>query len=106
MEGRANDRNVGNIVRGAVMRFKRRRDANEPEIFKALEWAGCDPMRLTDVDIAARHADGYGVLIEVKTAKGAIRDIQVRLQNLFMDRYHICRTPEAALAACGIQVAK
>ena len=84
-----------------MRRHAMRRDANEPDIFQALQVAGCNPVRLIDIDIAAEHVDGYGVMIEVKVAKGRVRPIQEKLKAIFKDRYHICRTPEAALAACG-----
>lgn len=83
------------------MRFARKRDENEMSIFDALRVAGCDPWRFDDFDIAARHIDGYGVMIEVKVAKGKLRERQVRLANLFGDRYRIARTPEQGLIACG-----
>jgi hypothetical protein len=83
------------------MRWARKRDANECPIFDALKVAGCNPVRCTDFDIGAEHVDGYGVMIEVKVAKGRLRPLQVRLKEIFKDRYVIARTPEAALAACG-----
>lgn len=82
-------------------RWANRRDANEPGIFQALLAAGCEPVRLRDIDIVARHFDGHGVLLEVKVAKGKLRDVQVMLRDRFPGRYFIVRTPEAALAACG-----
>ena len=83
-------------------RFACRRDANEMPIFKALQVAGREPIRLRDIDIVATHIDGSGVLLEVKVAKGKLRDIQKVLARLFPDRYHVVRTVEAALAACGV----
>lgn len=82
-------------------RWANRRDANEPLIFSALQLAGCDPIRGRDVDIYATHVDGHGVLLEIKVAKGKLRPIQLELQRIFKDRYHVARTVEAALAACG-----
>jgi hypothetical protein len=82
-------------------RFAMRRDENEAEIFLALRVAGCDPMRGFDVDIFACHLDGYGVFLEVKSAKGKLRDKQVWLADRFKDRYHVVRTVNQALIACG-----
>lgn len=86
------------------MRFAKKRDANEPLIFTALQLAGCNPERFDDFDIAARHVDGHGMMLEIKVAKGKLRERQERLQALFGDKYKIARSPEQALAACGIQV--
>lgn len=85
-------------------RWACQRDQNEPEIFAALAMAGCTPVRLRDFDILATHADGHGVMLEVKIKKGKLRDIQRVMQALFPGRYFVVRTPEAALAACGISV--
>lgn len=83
------------------MRYARKRDANECPIFQALQIAGCNPIRCTDFDIGAEHVDGYGLMIEVKVAKGRMRPIQERLKAIFKDRYIVARSVEAALAACG-----
>lgn len=85
------------------MRFAKKRDQTEADIFSALAMAGRDPHRFDDFDIAARHVDGHGLMLECKTGKGRLRDKQVKLQALFKDRYIVARTPEAALEACGIR---
>ena len=85
-------------------RFACQRDLNEPAIFEALRVAGRDPVRLRDIDIIATHTCGYGVLLEVKQRKGKLREIQKTLERLFAGRYFIVRTPEAALAACGVTI--
>jgi hypothetical protein len=82
-------------------RFACRRDENEAEIFLALCVAGCDPKRFTDFDIGAVHSGGWAVMLEVKVAKGKLRDKQIWLAERFKDRYHVVRTPEQALVACG-----
>jgi hypothetical protein len=82
-------------------RFAMRRDENEAEIFLALRVAGCDPKRFTDFDIGAVHSGGWAVMLEVKVAKGKLRDKQVWLADRFKDRYHVVRTVSQALAACG-----
>jgi len=86
------------------MRWARKRDANEISIFDALRVAGCDPVRCTDFDIGASHADGYGVMLEIKVAKGRLRPIQERLKEIFKDRYKVARSVEDALRACGRMV--
>jgi hypothetical protein len=83
------------------MRWAACRDENEGDIFLALRIAGCEPRRFTDFDIGARHAKGWGVMLEIKVAKGKLREKQEWLAAVFGDRYHIVRTPEQALAACG-----
>lgn len=84
-------------------RFDQKRDANEPEIFKALEVAGCDPERCTDFDIAAKHVDGTGHMLEVKVPgqEKALKPIQIRLREIFGNRYHVVSSAEAALRALG-----
>lgn len=84
--------------------YRNKRDANEADIFDALLDAFCAPIRGHDADIYARHVDGYGVMLEVKTAKGRLRKIQNELAWLFKDRYIVVRTPTEALQACGVQV--
>lgn len=86
-------------------RWAMKRDSNEATIFAALQIAGCEPRRFTDFDIGARHCDGFGVLLEVKEAKGKLREKQEWLQAMFRDRYKVVRTPEQALAACGVNCA-
>jgi len=85
-------------------RFKCRRDANDLEIFRALKVAGRDPVRGRDSDIYARHIQGFGLLLECKTRLGKLRPIQVELQAMFGDRYHVVRSVEEALRACGVAV--
>jgi hypothetical protein len=87
------------------MRYAMCRDANEKIIFDALRIAGCHPKRFTDFDIGAVHVSGFGVMLEAKTASGKLREKQLWLQLAFKDRYHVVRSPEAALAACGISCA-
>jgi hypothetical protein len=82
-------------------RWAQCRDENEAEIFLALRVAGCDPKRFTDFDIGAVHSGGWAVMLEVKVAKGKLRDKQIWLAERFKDRYHVVRTPEQALVACG-----
>jgi hypothetical protein len=85
------------------MRFNRKRDANDLEIFAALKAAHCKPVRGNDCDIyAMSRTDLKGVLIEVKSEKGVLRPIQRELQAIFGERYKICRSVDDALKACGV----
>lgn len=84
------------------MRHNKKRDFNDLEIYRALDDAYCAPVRGNDCDIYARHRDGYGMLLEVKSAKGRLRPIQTALQLLFGERYAVVRDVNQALTACGI----
>lgn len=85
-------------------RFACQRDANEMPIFKALQVAGREPIRLRDVDILAVHTAGYGVMLEVKVRKGKLQEIQKTWQRLFPGRYFVVRTVDQALVACGVSL--
>jgi hypothetical protein len=83
-------------------RWAKARDKNDLEIYRALDEAYCAPIRGNDCDIYARHRNGHGMLLEVKTTKGRMRPIQRELAMLFGDRYVVVRDVESALIACGI----
>lgn len=76
----------------------KRRDANEPEIVKALRGAGAMIVYLDWVDLLVLY-DGDVYLIEVKTAVGKLTETQEK--NFPGWPIHIVRTPEAALLAIG-----
>jgi len=82
-----------------------KRDQNEPEIVSALEAAGCDVLRATDVDLIVGRG-GRTFLIEVKKPKRAtesrIRPIQRTLRDTWRGHYAIVTTPEQALEAIGL----
>lgn len=85
------------------MRHNRKRDLNDKAIFDALKAAHCQPLRGNDCDIyALSRADFKGLLLEVKSEKGALREIQKQLQELFQERYHVVRSVTDALKACGV----
>lgn len=84
------------------MRYALKRDENDASIFQALKAHGRNPVRFFDFDIGAHHVDGSGVMLELKTAKGRLREKQVALQLLFGDRYRVVRSVQDALAACGV----
>lgn len=86
------------------IRFNLKRDHGDLEIYRALQAAGREPIRGRDSDQYARHVDGYGLLLEVKSAKGRLRPIQRELASLFGDRYRVVRSVAEALAACGVRV--
>lgn len=85
-----------------MTRYAMKRDANDRDVYSALKRAGRNPERFTDFDIGAEHVSGYGLLLEVKTAKGRLRKKQALLARIFKDRYIVCRSPEEALKACGV----
>jgi hypothetical protein len=83
--------------------FDARRDFNERPIFDMLRKIGADPRRGTEVDIYAVHAEGFGVMLEVK-APGKhknLRPIQKWLQAAFADRYVVVTNLWEAAAAVG-----
>lgn len=86
-------------------RYAARRDENEPEIVEALEAAGCDVLRATDVDLIVGRA-GQTFLVEVKHPKRAsesrIKPIQKRLRASWRGQYAIVTTAQQALEAVGL----
>lgn len=82
-------------------RWKNARDANDLEIFRALQAAGRNPIRGRDCDIYAEHTQGHGVMLEVKTKNGRLRKIQSQLAGCFKDRYYVVRNVSEALQAVG-----
>lgn len=88
-------------------KYAKRRDLNEPEIIAALRAAGCDVLQADDVDLLVGRA-GQNFLLEVKRPKRAsesrIKPIQKRLRDGWRGQYAIVTTPEAALAAVGVDV--
>jgi Holliday junction resolvase len=84
--------------------YARRRDLSEPQIVAALEKAGCDVLRASDVDLIVGRA-GATYLVECKTpGKDAkrLRPIQKRLRSSWRGHYAIVETPEQALCAVGL----
>jgi hypothetical protein len=88
------------------MRFAKQRDACDLAIFKALQAAGRKPVRGNDVDIFCLGIDSRGVLIECKVPgkRNRLRPIQVKLKELFGDRYQVVTNVDEALLACGIKI--
>jgi hypothetical protein len=83
-------------------RWANKRDFADMSIFNALLDAHRKPIRGRDADIFCQHVEGHGLLLEVKSAHGAMRPIQIELQALFGDRYKVVRNVTEALQACGI----
>ena len=84
-------------------RWVNARDANHSQITKALTVAGVDFIQLFDCDIAARHANGFGMLLEVKVPgkEKQLKPKQIDLRRIFGDRFAIVSSPESALRALG-----
>lgn len=77
-------------------RYAKRRDANEPEIIKALEKIGCSILQVDPVDLIVGYR-GKNFLLEVKTVKGKLEPSQVVLLETWRGQYRIVRTPEEAI---------
>lgn len=91
------------------MRWAAKRDANEPEIVKALERAGWLVMKVSDKGapdlLCARK--GRLVLVEVKGPKGKLTPAQVESHarlSFAGVTVHVVTTPEEALMAVGAPV--
>lgn len=86
-------------------RYAAKRDANEGQIVDALEAAGCDVLRSTDIDLIVGHA-GASYLLECKvpgrTSESRLRPLQKRLRASWRGHYAIVTTPEEALRAVGL----
>jgi hypothetical protein len=85
-----------------------RRDINERAIIDHLEAAGCVVQQLSAKGVADllvfRASNGLLRLIEVKQPKGKLTEAQ----RLAFPRWPgwVCRTPEQALAAMSVEVAR
>ena len=81
----------------SLKRHNPKRDANEPEIVKALEAIGCDVHRLDKpVDLVVGYR-GRTVLLEVKTKGGKLTDDQKTFFELFRGEAYVVRTVERAI---------
>lgn len=86
------------------MRAAAKRDANEPEVVRALELAGWTVVRVSDTGFPDLVAVRRGVLrlLEVKGPKGELTEAQVKLHQRLSAAglpVAIVRSPEEALAA-------
>ena len=88
------------------MRYASKKDANQNEIVRVLEKAGCAITDLSGVgegvtDILCTRA-GIHYLIEIKSAKGKLRDSQVDFHAKHHPVYTV-RTIDQALRAVGLK---
>jgi hypothetical protein len=88
------------------VRFAAKRDANEPAIIAALQLAGWSIFQVGATGFPDLVAVRRGVshFLEVKMAKGALTEAQVKLHRRMAAAglaVHIVRTPDEALAAVG-----
>lgn len=60
------------------MRYDARRDANEPEIVKALKECGYKVMRLDEFDLLV-YGHGKLMMLEVKTVTGTLKASQEKM---------------------------
>ena len=78
----------------SLNRWAKRRDANEPEIIEAFEKLGFSVVRLDlpcDL-IVGRHNRSY--LVEVKTAKGKLKDTQKEFKETWKGNFAVVRSVE------------
>ena len=85
------------------MAYARRRDENEAEIVAALQAAGCDVLRGTDIDLLCGHANrNYFLEIKQPNSRRRLRPVQVRLRDSWRGQYAIVTSAEEALKAVGL----
>ena len=86
-------------------RYAARRDRSEGAIVDALETAGCDVLRATDIDLIVGRA-GLNWLLECKSpgraSESRMRPLQKRLRASWRGQYSIVTTPAEALRAVGL----
>ena len=83
-----------------LVRFAKRRDANEAGIVEALRIAGCDVERRDDYDLDVIRA-GRNYKLEVKVPKGVLTARQKRLLARG-EHIQIVRTVAEAFQAVGL----
>ncbi|MCG8434423.1 MAG: hypothetical protein MJA83_10365 [Gammaproteobacteria bacterium] len=83
------------------LRHAKRRDANEPDVIKALERVGAKVKRLHEFDLLV-YFRGQVHMLEVKTEKGVLKDSQ---RDMMQEGWplKIVRSEKQALAAIGAQ---
>ncbi len=84
----------------SLPRYAKRRDANEPEIVKALRQIGASIKRLDDVDLLVGWR-GKNFLLELKTENGKLEESQEFMVTNWRGQYDIVRSAEEALRAIG-----
>lgn len=83
-------------------RYANRRDANEPDIIKALEAIGCTVEAMDKVDLVVGYR-GQNYLLEVKDgskppSKRELTPAQLRLRNSWKGQYSVVTSVDEALA--------
>ena len=90
----------------ALRRYGNQRDANEHEIIRVLEQAGCTVIKLdTPVDLAVGRCTPRGprtFFLEVKTEKGKLTPDQVEFFDTWKGHAAIVRNEDEALKAIGV----
>ncbi len=90
------------------MRQAARTDTNQSEIVAALRAAGCSIQLLHEVGGGCPDAlcgrAGSNYLLEIKAGKGKLSALQLDWHLSWRGQVAVVRTPEEALAACGIRV--
>ena len=83
----------------SLKRYGNQRDANEPEIVKALEQIGCSVMRLdTPCDLLVGR-QGRTFLLEVKSATGTLTPDQEKFTDTWRGQFNVVRSVDDAIAA-------
>ncbi len=87
----------------SINRRAAKRDANEPEIIKALRAAGATVEQLSEKGVPDLLVGFMGstYLMEVKTPKGKLTPDQTTWIDLWQGQVHIVRTVEEALRIIG-----
>jgi hypothetical protein len=84
----------------SLNRYAKRRDANEPEIIKALESIGCVVERLDtpcDLLVSCRSRPAYNWLIEVKVPGGTLTKKQKDFIRDWPGQIRVLETAEEAI---------
>lgn len=84
----------------SLARYANRRDANEPEIVRALRDINASIKRLDDIDLLVGW-QGRNFLLEIKTLNGALKPSQEEMARTWRGQYEIVRSVEEALRAIG-----
>lgn len=82
------------------MRRAARRDANEPDVIKALRQVGATVVQQDWCDLVVGYR-GQNYLLEVKTESGDLKPSQERLLSEWRGHYAIVRSPADALKEIG-----
>lgn len=80
-------------------RYAARRDLNEPQIMKALEWADCSVKRINMKGVADLLVgiNGVNLLLETKSKRGTLTPAQEEFKASWHGHYAVVRSIEEAL---------